>query len=172
MHQVSEQKKAEVFKQWVKAYTGDLYRWAFHKVGNKVDAEDLVQETFMAAMQQWEKFQEKSSPKTWLMAILNRKIADYYRARYKRNEIHIMVEDEGAHLLSEQFDEQGKWVHSARPVPWEVDEKALLDDPEFQAAFQQCLGDLPPKWLSAVMMKFFEQKKIGSHLSTSGYFDD
>ncbi|MET3114193.1 RNA polymerase sigma factor (sigma-70 family) [Pedobacter sp. CG_S7] len=64
----------EIIETWVKLYINSLYRWALIKTSEKEKAEDLVQDTFLAAYQQLENFNGKSSPKTWLLAILNNKI--------------------------------------------------------------------------------------------------
>ena len=36
---------------WVKAYTADLYAYTLSKVKNKLSAEDIVQNTFLAALE-------------------------------------------------------------------------------------------------------------------------
>ncbi len=47
---------------------------------NDVDlAKDLVQETFISGLKSIDKFEGKSSVKTWLVAILKRKIIDHWR---------------------------------------------------------------------------------------------
>jgi len=42
-------------------------------------AEDLVQETLLAAVRSREKFGGRSSERSWLVGILKNKIVDYYR---------------------------------------------------------------------------------------------
>jgi len=85
---MNQQKTEHIsINKWVEDYTDDLFRWANYKVNNVEVAEDLVQETFLSAVKAVEKFQGKSSPKTWLMAILNNKIIDYHRKKYKNLEI-------------------------------------------------------------------------------------
>ena len=61
--------------QWVEDYTSALYSRALHKVSNDALAQDLVQETFLAAAEKVSDFKGLSSPKTWLFSILNNKIA-------------------------------------------------------------------------------------------------
>lgn len=62
---------------WVKEYTRDMLSWARHKVKDTAAAEDLVQDTFLAAAEQIDTFRNDSSPRTWLFSILNNKIAGY-----------------------------------------------------------------------------------------------
>ena len=75
--------RAIVIKTWVEAYSDKLYSWCLHKTSSKEIAEDLVQDTFMAAFQAINKFEGKSDPKTWLFSILNNKIADHFRRLYR-----------------------------------------------------------------------------------------
>ncbi len=66
--------------EWIKLYTRELYQWAVYKTSNKMLAEDLVQDTFLVAIEDFNKFDRKSHPKTWLMGILKNKIATHYRS--------------------------------------------------------------------------------------------
>ncbi|WP_418262403.1 RNA polymerase sigma factor [Flavobacterium faecale] len=76
-----------VLEKWVHQFSDELYSWALYKTSSKETAEDLVQETFLAAYNKIDSFQEKSQPKTWLFSILNNKVVDYYRlsARTTKN---------------------------------------------------------------------------------------
>jgi len=87
--------------EWVNDYTEVLPGFAMKRMSDVQVAEDLVQETFIAAHQSIHKFQQKSSPKTWLTSILKNKIMDHYRQVYRQNETFI----EG----SEAFNEDGSW---------------------------------------------------------------
>ena len=66
-------------KNWVVNYADYLYSMAYFKVNNQPEAEDLVQETFLSAYKNKDTFKGESAEKTWLTAILNNKIIDYYR---------------------------------------------------------------------------------------------
>ena len=50
-------------KRWVELYSGQLYTWAYYKTSDSETAEDLVQETFLAALNSFQKFEGKSDPK-------------------------------------------------------------------------------------------------------------
>ena len=66
---------------WVDQYGDYLYRFAIAKVKDAATAEDLVQETFLAALKSRKNFQRRSAARTWLTAILKHKIVDYYRKK-------------------------------------------------------------------------------------------
>ena len=65
--------------EWLENHGDVLYRMALVRVGKPDLAEDLVQETLLAAWQARDSFAGKSSESTWLVAILKRKIIDHFR---------------------------------------------------------------------------------------------
>ena len=58
-----------------------LYRVAFHLAKDPVDAEDLVQETFVRALAAHEQFDPGTNMKAWLTKILHNFFFDHYRQR-------------------------------------------------------------------------------------------
>lgn len=154
-------KKQELLSSWVQQYGDELFSWAYYKTSDKMQAEDLVQETFLAAFQSMEKFQEKSSPKTWLFSILNRKVVDVYRKRrrnifYSRGTIEMNGK---ANILNHLFDQHGNWKKEHRPKKWEIEDFQILDQPEFRQTLQACLHKLPSKWLSIIELKYLKEKE-------------
>jgi RNA polymerase sigma-70 factor (ECF subfamily) len=75
MELIKENSKS-VLEQWVNQFSDELYS-LFLKLPPEI-AEDLVQDTFLAAFHKIDSFEGKSQPKTWLFSILNNKV-DYYR---------------------------------------------------------------------------------------------
>ncbi|HID70194.1 MAG TPA: sigma-70 family RNA polymerase sigma factor, partial [Desulfobacterales bacterium] len=65
--------------KWLGLYGDALYRFAIIRVQDSFAAEDLVQETLLAADRSYENFSGKSTVRTWLTGILKHKIVDYYR---------------------------------------------------------------------------------------------
>jgi len=66
---------------WVSAHADYLYSFAITRLNDEEQAKDLVQETFLAALQKVNNFEGKSSERTWLTAILKNKIIDVYRKK-------------------------------------------------------------------------------------------
>ena len=66
-------------ERWVDEHGDCLYRYALVRVRRTEVAEDLVQETLLAAVRSREKFGGRSSERSWLVGILKNKIVDYYR---------------------------------------------------------------------------------------------
>lgn len=151
------------FEEWVHRYTDDLLAWATHKTTALDIAEDLVQDTFLAAYSGLHTFEARSSPKTWLFSILNFKIIDYYRAKAKEQNSEDEISIRATQLTDQTFDEQGAWANQITNGLWE-DETHLLDDPAFNQVMDICLDDLPPLWRTAITAKYLLQKK-GSEIS-------
>ena len=150
-----------IIESWVRLHTNSLYSWALFKTSNKETAEDLVQETFITAHQQLTKFRGESSPKTWLLAILNNKIRAYFRKKYTLIEVDMAnaTASRDAGIFDSLFDKDDRWKDSEKPMSWQADEGHLLDDIEFNQVLTSCLGKLPEHWRSAVNLKYMEQKK-------------
>ena len=144
-------------QQWVESYADDLYRWAFHKTNQKEVAEDLVQETFLAAFSSLDSFQEKSKPKTWLFSILNHKVLDYHRKHYQKTQTTPFEKT----FLETFYNAQGSWKSDkqSNPTHWHSVEEHLFDDPEFNRIFDLCMQDLPDRWFSVLQLKYLQQKK-------------
>jgi len=152
---------AKTIKSWVLLYFDNLYSWAVYKTSNKESAEDLVQETFLAAHQSFDKFEGKSDPKTWLFAILKNKITDYHRKQYRDPGARAERQNQyvSGVLFISLFNEHGEWRAEEVPEVWPDESDHLLDNPEFNSTLQQCLKNLPPQWFSAIQLKFLEEKK-------------
>ncbi len=69
-----------------------IYRLAYARLGNELDAEDVVQETYMRAYKSFSTFRNQSSFKTWLTKILLNAIADHFR-RTNRSISTVNLED-------------------------------------------------------------------------------
>ncbi|WP_068473990.1 sigma-70 family RNA polymerase sigma factor [Saccharicrinis aurantiacus] len=138
---------------WVNQYTEDLYRWALHKTSSQQVAEDLVQETFLAAAEKIDSFRGDSTPKTWLFSILNFKVIDYYRSKSKKD---ITLENEA---LAHFFDQDGEWKQNVNIGIWDADDANLLDNTDFRTTLEHCIEALPPKWQSCVKLKYLSEKK-------------
>lgn len=150
----------ELMALWVKEYSTELYSWARHKTSDKEWAEDLVQETFIAAFQSLEKFEGTSSAKTWLFSILNHKLLDYYRKKYRtRDKIESQKSDLASNQLAHTFfAEDGHWNDNESPINWDRTTTNLMDDEDFNSAFSGCIDKLPLHWNAAVRMKYLEQR--------------
>lgn len=59
----------EAFAGLVEQHSGLLFRYLLRMVGNVAEAEDLLQETFVAAFTARERYEERGSLRAWLLTI-------------------------------------------------------------------------------------------------------
>lgn len=77
------------FERTVRAYSADLYRYAYWLCRDRFVAEELVQEMFARAWKSWAELRDPGSAKPWLIAILRNE-----RARmFSRKQIPTSDED-------------------------------------------------------------------------------
>ena len=127
---------------WVDQYGDALFRFAYQRVGDADIAEDLVQETFLAAMRAKERFKGHSSEKTWLYGILKHKIIDHFRRRkYDRSDKDI---EAFAEATDKFFHDNGKW--QIQPTSWNINPVEAYEQKEFMDAFYQCLSEIRNGW--------------------------
>ena len=65
--------------KWIKNYYSYLQNYTRVRVSNPQDVEEIISDTFLAALKAKANFKNKCSERTWLTAILKNKIVDHYR---------------------------------------------------------------------------------------------
>jgi len=141
---------------WVDQYGDAMFRFAMLRVKDDHLAEDLVQETFLAALKAIDNFKGTSSLRTWLIGILKRKIIDHFR----KNVIEIPEAD--LTLWDEEddreyFDKTGHWKRSL--TDWKESPEKLVENGEFWGTFQSCLATLPEAHRRAFTLREFDGYK-------------
>ncbi len=73
--------KQSTYEMIVRAYSSDLFRFAYWMCRNRWQAQDLVQETFAAAWRGRDSLREESAAKSWLFSILRNEHARVYQRK-------------------------------------------------------------------------------------------
>ena len=150
-----KRKRAEMrLIAWADKHLDALYGYALQRVRPTQTAEDLVQETFLAAIQNYRKFKGQSSELTWLIGILRHKIADHFRrqaAAYGPKEK--AEEDE---KVAARFNDRGGWA--PKPEGWQGDPAQLAEKEEFWDTLKNCLAALPEPLAHAFIMREMEEQ--------------
>jgi RNA polymerase sigma-70 factor (ECF subfamily) len=136
-------------EKWVDLYGNYLYRYALFRVYESTVAEDLVQETFLAALGSFKDFQYRSSIKTWLTGILKHKIIDHFRKTAKEQKINDI--EPNVNKLEDLFDRNGHW--KIKPAEWDADPEKLYDQKEFIKVLHKCLSKLPGRQAGAFILR-------------------
>jgi RNA polymerase sigma-70 factor (TIGR02943 family) len=158
---------------WVQAHADYLYAYTRARVNDEEQARDLVQETFLAALEKLKTFEGRSSERTWLTSILRNKIIDHYR---KKSSVLLntdvkQAEDEQADFFNA---EDGHWNAGPAPKHFGIDDYDPLQSKEFDHILMLCLKKLPALWLSVFTMKHMDDESTETILAelklTSGNF--
>jgi RNA polymerase sigma-70 factor (ECF subfamily) len=138
--------------QWLANHREYLTNVALGKVRNPTAAEDLVQETFLAAWKARNHFEGKSSERTWLTRILLNTIADSYRSASRKPSIAISqlsgVDQSDADLLDALYLARPGEArnHGAEPA-------AAAERAEFLDLLEKCLDKVPEQAANAFRMR-------------------
>jgi RNA polymerase sigma-70 factor (ECF subfamily) len=164
--------KVKIVESWVHLYGDLLYNWAYNKTNSKEIAEDLVQETFIAAFKKYYQFEHKSAPKTWLIAILNNKIIDYHRA--SKSSKYTSIESNGIVLTDTMFDTDNFWLNELDQKIWRKENDQNSNE-MMEEKLKKCISNLPEKWSLAISYKYFSAEKTAVickelEVSTSNYW--
>lgn len=136
-------------ENWVDQYGDALYKYALVRVRKPDVAEEMVQETFLAALYARKRFQGRSSEKTWLIGILKHKIIDHFRQASRKQPIK--RRDSQDDSMEEIFDRNGNWIDG--PIRWSFDPRKSLEQKEFFKVFHHCLEKLPPRLAQVFVLR-------------------
>lgn len=148
-------------EQWLNDYGDVLFGYASVRVQDHHVAEDLVQETLLAAWHGRHTFAGESSERTWLVGILKHKPADHWRRagreiRTTRAQASDVVDTTDP--LDRSLDADGKW--RGAPSPWPKPDGAF-ERQEFWQMLIDCIAALPPAQARAFTLREFDGLRSG-----------
>lgn len=120
-------------------HRGHLLRFAMLQVRDRAAAEDLVQETFAAAVESLDRFEGRASLRTWLTRILLNMIADHLRVSGRSVHLDEYQDESDTDSLDAFFQANGRYVEM--PQTWENPDEALTQS-RFFAALERCVEGL------------------------------
>lgn len=142
---------------WVKNHADYLYAFAITRVNDEDTAKDLVQETFLAALEKVRTFEGKSTERTWLTAILRYKIIDIYRKRSSGLNA-VAANNNAENEQHDLFEDNGHWTPEHAPSPFGHQADENLNNKEFKRVLQNCMQKLPALWMSVFTMKHMDEE--------------
>jgi len=134
--------------QWVDRYGDIMYRFTLLRVKNADSAEEIVQNTFIAAIQSQDKFAGRSTEKSWLFGILKHKIMDHFRSQKRLQNFNLPEESESN---SEEYDDSGHW--KIFPKDWGLDPEKAAENTELAQKLEECMNGLSDKFRRIFIMK-------------------
>ena len=135
--------------QDIQQHRSYLLRYAVLQLRNPEQAEDVVQETLLAALEGRARFAGGSSLKTWLTGILKHKILDAIR-RKSREQPLAPAGDDDHDAVDALFKQDGHWQQM--PATWGDPEQAL-ENRKFWEIFELCARLLPERTARLYMLR-------------------
>jgi len=136
------------FRKEALSHTDAVYRMALRLTKNRVDAEDLVQETFLKAYRFWDSFEQGSNCRAWLFKILTNLFITSYHKK-SREKQQFTYDDVESHYLYNQI-EGGNDKHQFSD-PEKMLFNQLLDDD-----VKKAIEELPEDFRIVVVLSFVE----------------
>lgn len=133
---------------WVDKHSDYLFNYTITRVNDADVAKDLVQETFLAALKSMGNFKGNASERTWLIAILKRKIIDFYRKSNSKKE---KAEVRMAYASGATSDQN--WIQERVANPFDTTMEQKIENKELGLAILNCIGRLPEKQARIFKMK-------------------
>jgi RNA polymerase sigma-70 factor, ECF subfamily len=138
------------FSELVDAHKDKIYALVYRLVGNKENAEDIIQETFLKAIDNISQFRGESSFGTWLYSIaLNLSRAHF--ARQKQADL-LPIDN---YLPSRDESHDG---HS-QLLDWQ-DPHRMLETKELRETINRALDDLPYKYREAFLLRYYNELSV------------
>jgi RNA polymerase sigma-70 factor (ECF subfamily) len=133
------------FVALVRMYQVRMLRLAESIVGNRAVAEEVVQDTWLAVVRGVERFEGRSTLKTWLFHILAN------RARTASGREHRV---EPVDAIDERFDANGAWV--TPPDPWADRADDRIVAAKLAGRVHQLVAELPAAQRQVVLLRDVE----------------
>ena len=131
----------DAFGQLVERYATVIVNLAYRMVGDRTEAEDLAQETFVAAFKALPRFRAESKFSTWLYRIAANKCKDWLRAKRPGQGVQDVDVDE---------------VLDDGVVAEERTPERLLSQQQVAAQLDRAIQRLPPLYREAFVLKHVE----------------
>ncbi|MBF0485438.1 MAG: sigma-70 family RNA polymerase sigma factor [Candidatus Omnitrophica bacterium] len=143
---------------WVDQHGDYLFRYAMMRLRNRDLAENLVQETFLAALSGKKSFGGRSAERTWMVGILKHKIIDHYRKDFRERPVTDLQtfqieEEQTIDQFYDAMDNPKKY-----PKDWMPDPAAVLHSKEFWETLHGCMEYLPKRTAHAFAMRELDDR--------------
>ncbi|MFD1862601.1 RNA polymerase sigma factor SigX [Planococcus chinensis] len=145
--------KDSVFHRLYDEYHQDVFQFLIYLVKNRHLAEDLMHEVYIRVFRAYDRFEGKSSEKTWLFSIAKNVAIDHFRKAAVRKKHNF-----------EHFDWETQQLASKERIP---DEVASLNEDKVQLyrMLDECTGDQK----MVIIMRFFQDLSIAETADVLGW---
>ena len=145
------------FTSLVDRWSSAMLRVALAHVANYAVAEEVVQEAWLTMVRSLDRFERRSSLRTWVLGI----VVNIARARFRveRRLVPLPPEDAGPTVEPSRFlpADHPRWPHhwAIEPVPWKTPEDDLLAA-ETRTVINAAIAALPPAQREVLVLRDLE----------------
>ncbi len=133
-----------VFDELYSKYHHDVFQFIFYMVKNREQAEDLVQEVYIRVLKSYDRFEGKSSEKTWLFSIARNVAIDHFRKQKGWRQ-----------KIAEKFDWSTGQIKDENPIPEEI----ALQNEEISLIYQ-CLEHCTVDQRMVIILRYIQELTI------------
>jgi RNA polymerase sigma-70 factor (ECF subfamily) len=149
------------FTELYRAHLRDVYSYAYYRIGNHHDAEDITEQTFVQAYRHFERAQRESDGRPlrpWLIRIAHNLAANYYRDRSRRPQTNL----DDAAILSAPLDTE-RVVEQREEVKDVLEGVSKLPDDRREALIMRFALDMDNREIARAMGRSEGATKVLIH---------
>jgi RNA polymerase sigma-70 factor (TIGR02943 family) len=150
VHQPVAGKPGPAAAMWLDEHGDLLYSYALARLRNSEAAEDLVQDTLVAAMEGHARFAGQSTVRTWLVGIMRNKLLEHYRQRKVEPGTLDIDGELPASIVDGEFTHKGRWKDE--PKKWGGELASQAEEDDFRNVLRLCLAKLPARTAEAFLL--------------------
>lgn len=139
----------EALEELVSRYEDRVYSLAYRMTGNREDAEDVLQDTFLSVIRALEGFEERSSFSTWLYRIAANAALTRIRKRSRKEKSESEFLDE-VYSVTEQAHDQWKMTD------WSANPAEKLLNEEARQVMEKAINKLPEAYRMVFILRDVE----------------
>lgn len=136
------------FAEIVELYKDKLYHLGYRMTGNRQEAEDVVQDTFLRVFRNLDRYDENQKFSTWIYRIATNLCIDRLR---KRKSVYSLDAESGDH--------EGLDGYSMLPSDDRTPESELMLS-ETQRIIHEAMETLPPKYKSVMVLRYMQDLSL------------
>jgi RNA polymerase sigma-70 factor (ECF subfamily) len=149
------------FTELYRAHLRDVYSYAYYRIGNHHDAEDITEQTFVQAYRHFERAQRESNGRPlrpWLIRIAHNLAANYYRDRSRKPQTNL----DDAAILSAPLDTE-RVVEEREEVKEVLEGVSKLPDDRREALIMRFALDMDNREIARAMGRSEGATKVLIH---------
>ncbi len=159
---------------WLEEHGDALYAFARARLRDPSDAEDVVQDTFVAALDDYAFAEVHGEMRAWLIGVCRHKIVDHIRKQRRahrpadeaREQVQVQaIQLGGGHGSAGLYTASGRW--SPKPKRWD-DPAAAAESQDFWRVYEACRAKLPPALAEAYVLRELEGLEASEVATTLG----